>query len=152
MHVANIVSKVPFDAGGGVVLTDFGPGVRVGHGAYVEAGGFVEGNPAMRLFLGVRAETTSSDRGTGYTAYARIAGEAHIGVPATAWENSVGAGAVAGVTAFGWFIEAGPQTLPGEARATILAGGVWIRLPAMGAIVCCVPAKVALKAIGGALK
>ena len=152
-HLATFLPRTPIDTGAGYLLSDLGLGERLVQGAYGEVGAFLPATDHLRLVGAVRGVAMPAQGGQngGYALSLRLAGELHATINPFDWGNSVGGGAMGGAAGFGWFVESGPQVLPGGERATVISGGVWIELPATAGIACCVPPEAIAKVAGKAL-
>jgi len=153
VHLANLLKPedTPVDVGIGYVVTELGLDERTVHGLYAEAGPVLARGDGgdMRLMLTVRGEALFPDRysyGMGYAVYGRLGGELfgyqrrwYVEVSPN-WSTGRGmfVGGGAGTYGVGWFLEGGEQVLPGGERATVLGGGLAVRVPPSAGFGCCV--------------
>jgi hypothetical protein len=143
VHLGSILppERTHLDVGIGYVFTDVGLGDRTLHGMYGEVGPVLWRGEWARLLLSARGEALFADRGhsgTGYAIFGRLGVEAFRYTPGEGSTDSNGAGAISGVGGMGLFTEVGNQKLPGGEHAVVLSGGLWFRLPAAAALVCCI--------------
>ena len=153
VHLANLLrpEETHADVGVGYVLTEVGLGQRTVQGAYVEAGPVLaraDGGNA-RLMLTLRGEALFPDRylyGMGYAGFGRLSGELfgyqspwYLEIPPN-WSAGRGlfVGGGRGTYALDWFVEGGEQVLPGGERATVLGGGLSVRVAPSAGFGCCV--------------
>ncbi len=153
VHLANLLrpEETHADVGLGYALTEAGLAQRTIQGAYLEGGPVLARGDGghTRLSLTIRAEALFPDRysyGMGYAAFGRLGGELfgyqapwYLEIPPN-WSTGRGlfVGGGRGMYALDWFVEGGEQVLPGGERATVLGGGLAVRVPPSGGFGCCV--------------
>ncbi len=146
-HVASLIPNpdFPLDVGAGYVQTGseaHDHHIPV-HGLYLEGGPRVAGGKNWRTFVGPRAEYYFAPQGPNL-AYAglvrasvEVFGTADGEPVATADHKGFYFGVAFGALALGAWAEAGYQHLPSDAGLFMLGGGLHLRIPLTGGIVCC---------------
>jgi hypothetical protein len=143
VHLASILNpaETHVDAGVGYVFTDIGLGDRKIHGLYAEAGPIPWHNDWLRILFQARGEALFSDRNdyaSGFALFGRVAAETFTFANGGEWVSKDAVGNAYGTPGLGIFADAGEQKLPGGERATVIAGGIYLRTPAMLMLACCV--------------